>query len=216
MNNKLYESTLDWYAKNSNLYKSQHNNRIVSQELDEFRGYLNENDNVLDAGCGYGRDSNQLTQRGLNVTGLDIVRELVELAKKDYPHINFIQGDMLDLPFSNQTFDGIWSYASLLHFDTIFKTKTALHEFNRVLKTEGILLVKVKAQTSERKFNVTSDSLTPQDRFFQYYTKDELTDLLTIAGFKIITIDQFGDQEKLPESVESVAHTQWIRALAKK
>lgn len=59
---------------------------------------------VLDAGCGYGRNSEYFD----NYVGVDFSPDFIELAKKKYPNKTFIQGDLKDLPFKDKEFD--WAF----------------------------------------------------------------------------------------------------------
>jgi ubiquinone/menaquinone biosynthesis C-methylase UbiE len=153
---------------------------------------------VLDAGCGAGRDADILSKQGLEVTGVDLSGGLLEVARKTFPEITFVQGNLLDLPFDDASFDGVWSNTSLLHLETAEDVKRALGEIYRVLKKPGLLHVVVKAQTGANKTAVVSDKLSGHDRFFQYFTVDELSQLLTAAGFNITHIKEYSETETIP------------------
>jgi ubiquinone/menaquinone biosynthesis C-methylase UbiE len=105
---------------------------------------------------------------------------------------------LLDLPFDDASFDGVWSNTSLLHLETAEDVKRALGEIYRVLKKPGLLHVVVKAQTGANKTAVVSDKLSGHDRFFQYFTVDELSQLLTAAGFNITHIKEYSETETIP------------------
>ena len=70
---------------------------------------------VLDLGCGNGALSQALLERGYLVKGLDASEELLALARKSHPDIEFIQGDATDFSleepvevvFSNAVFHWI-------------------------------------------------------------------------------------------------------------
>jgi ubiquinone/menaquinone biosynthesis C-methylase UbiE len=63
--------------------------------------------NVLDLGCGSGTFTNLLCQRGYNATGLDLSPKLLNLARRRFPHIAFVDGDVEDLPFQSGAVDGV-------------------------------------------------------------------------------------------------------------
>lgn len=62
------------------------------------------NGKVLDAGCGYGRNSIYFH----DYTGVDFSPDFIEMAKKKYPTKEFIQADLKALPFKDQEFD--WAF----------------------------------------------------------------------------------------------------------
>ena len=70
---------------------------------------------VLDVGSGPGRDGLIIKNTGVDVVCLDAARSMVERAtERGLPSV---QADFLNLPFANQSFDGVWAYTSLLHVD---------------------------------------------------------------------------------------------------
>ena len=74
-----------------------------------------KNSTVLDLGCGNGALSKTLQDKGFVVKGIDASRELLDIAKKSYPGIEFIQADAadfslpepVDVVFSNAVFHWI-------------------------------------------------------------------------------------------------------------
>lgn len=189
---KGFHDTIEWYNKNANKY-SQSIKNLPSSGLEDFVIKLPIGSKVLDAGCASGRDSRRLADKNLKVIGLDISPELIEIAKVDNPDIDFIEGNFLALPFENAIFNGIWAHASLLHLEEINEVKKTLTEFIRVLKKDGILHVYVKAQTTNKKTDVVTDKLSGHDRFFQYFTKEELEKYLTETGFQVLSIEEQSD-----------------------
>ncbi|HWY79580.1 MAG TPA: class I SAM-dependent methyltransferase [Candidatus Sulfotelmatobacter sp.] len=210
---KGFQDTIEWYNRNAQAYASNAIRHNPTKEIDAFASLLTKNANTLDAGCGSGRDAHFLHKKELNVVGLDISPGLLAVARKDFPEIQFIEGNLIDLPFKNETFDGIWSRASLLHFETIEDVKKALSEFNRVLKKQGLLYVLVKAQTGKEKTAIVSDTVSHHDRFFQYFLKDELENLLIEAGFQIISLEQ---KNELKMQMNNRPEVEWILSYSRK
>lgn len=87
----------------------------------------------LDAGCGSGLIARHLR----NVIGLDISRTELELAKKYAPHGEYVQADILSLPLRNCAVDSIICTEVLEH---VSDASTVMEEFNRVLKSDGLLI----------------------------------------------------------------------------
>jgi SAM-dependent methyltransferase len=59
---------------------------------------------VLDAGCGTGRVAIELSRRGKSVVGVDVDRSMLERARRDAPHIEWIEHDLAGLDLG-RTFD---------------------------------------------------------------------------------------------------------------
>lgn len=156
--------------------------------LDEFSKYFNSTSIICDAGCGpCGHIAKYLTDKGMNVIGIDISEKCIELSQKKFPTIRFEVSDFCKLNFSDNYFDGIISYYSVLDTPKIYLDKV-MNEFNRVLKIGGYLLLVVKEGRTE---GFQSKLLGIETEiYFSLFTKKEIEDFLSSGGFKIIKIEQ--------------------------
>lgn len=203
------KDTINWYDANAEKYAADSDGITFESTARQFLEKLNPNPKILEAGCGSGRDAVTLNELGAEVTGIDASKGLIAVAKKKSSNIEFLVCNFLDLPFPDETFDGAWSHASLVHLDTIDDVKTALGEFFRVLKTDSQLYILVKQQNGLEKTAIVSDSLSNHDRFFRYYTGDELSKLLEETGFTITELTTEDD-------VHGRKEVSWIKLFAKK
>jgi hypothetical protein len=78
------------------------------------------------------------------------------------------------------------------------------------LKKDGALHVFVKQKQGEEKTAVVSDKLSGHDRFFQWFTKDEVVKLLEETGFSITKA-----QDNYPDPAER-DEVKWVYCLVKK
>lgn len=179
----ITKKTTDAYNELAEHYSQTHFDvNKVKYLLDEFLSYLKEKQ-ILDAGCGPGRDSKYFSEKGYSVTGIDLSEKFLKIARSKVQFTNFIKMDLRKLGFANESFDGIWCCASLLH---ILKNqaKQTLIGFYKVLKSEGILFLSVKEGYGE-KFLV-NDDYKKIPRFYSLYQQKELENLVEEAGFKIM------------------------------
>ncbi|MCY0096400.1 class I SAM-dependent methyltransferase [Hoeflea ulvae] len=70
---------------------------------------------VLDLGCGYGRVADSFISNGFKYTGIDISKDALETAKKQYPQGKFIQGDLRNIKLDSK-FDVVSILYVLVHF----------------------------------------------------------------------------------------------------
>ncbi len=105
--------------------------------------YFNENNLVLDLGCGNGRFYLSATKQGLSYTGIDNSKELIKIARERHPEGDFHLGDALKLPFKDDSFDGIFSIAVLHHIPSKEMRLRFLNEAFRVLKKDCFLIITV-------------------------------------------------------------------------
>lgn len=69
---------------------------------------------ILVPGIGYGRNAKVFIDNGINVTGIEISKTTIDLARKNGIDSSIFQGSVTDKPFDNKLYDGIFCYA-LIH-----------------------------------------------------------------------------------------------------
>jgi len=107
---------------------------------------FNLKDSFVDVGCGSGNIIIQVAKKypSLDLTGVDLSSEILELAKKKAVEnnlnekIGFKIGSVENLPFPDKSVDFVLSTLSLHHWEY---PKQAFEEIFRVLKDGGILLI---------------------------------------------------------------------------
>lgn len=95
---------------------------------------------ILDAGCGTGIFTLDLLSRGTRVAGLDISLPMLKRAGQKLRGFNFqmVWGDMLHLPFLEESFDRVMSVTAL---EFIEDGRGAFRELFRVAKKNGCIVV---------------------------------------------------------------------------
>lgn len=210
---KKFEETIKWYDRNAIRYAQATEKNAADYQIKEFCRLLNPGDLVLDAGCGAGRDTKLICEKGIVTIGLDISSGLIQVAKSKYPRIEFVCGNFLNLDFPNNYFDGVWSHVSLVHLETSEECQQALCEFNRVLKNEGILHVLVKEKTDDENVKFLTDDKFLNNGLYRYFTNQEIRNLVNNTGFVILKQENYNEKEKFPDGRPNV---NWIRILAQK
>ena len=89
---------------------------------------------ILDIGCGPGYVSATAKDRGASPVGLDFSKEMIAIAKKMFPQIEFREGDAQKLPFDDASFDRVVANFALLH---VAQPERVCGEAQRVLKPRG-------------------------------------------------------------------------------
>lgn len=95
---------------------------------------------VLDVGCGPGRVVGLLHDRGLPAIGIDLSPGMIEIARRDYPDLDFRVGSMTALELPDGELGGIVSWWSIIHLPRDVVPQ-AFAEFHRVLAPGGVLLL---------------------------------------------------------------------------
>lgn len=99
---------------------------------------------VLDIGCGVGRVTAYLHERGLDVRGVDLSPEMIAIARSAHPHLAFDVAPMTELPVENDSL-----VAAVLWYSIIHTPPAALSdvwdELARVLSRNGRVLLGFQA-----------------------------------------------------------------------
>lgn len=64
-------------------------------------------DRILDLAAGTGASSAEIARSGARVVACDLSAGMIEVGRNRHPDIEFIQGDAMDLPFEDQSFDAV-------------------------------------------------------------------------------------------------------------
>lgn len=187
MVDEFFRQTIQYYNTNAAKYAAAVEKQSPLPEVGKFLQCVQKDGNILDIGCGSGRDSRIFTNLGFQVTGIDIAEGILDEARWRSPNISFKKMDMRKLNFNNETFDGIWVSSSIGELPTLSDVKKTLNECFRVLKPGGCLHIRVKAPLDpQKKTDVVKEVLTENNpRFLRYFTKSELTKLVKQSGFTV-------------------------------
>lgn len=157
--------------------------------------------NLLDLGAGLGQNAIYFSKQGFQVSALDISEYAMEYlnnwAVKENLSINTKVGDMLCLPYPDQSFDCIFAYHVISHTDSKGIRKV-IAEIERVLRPDGELYVtfcsKESSEFVEKRFPMLDrNTLICQDEFEKgiphfYADLGDLKELL--ADFEVELIKQ--------------------------
>jgi demethylmenaquinone methyltransferase/2-methoxy-6-polyprenyl-1,4-benzoquinol methylase len=119
-------------------------NRVMTAGLDRVwrrltvEAVVQPGDRVLDACCGTGDLALAAEREGGVVTGLDFSPRMLERARKKSETVTWVEGDLLALPFGDDSFD-----AATVGFGVrnVSDLDAALAELRRVLRPGGRLAI---------------------------------------------------------------------------
>lgn len=176
---ELISSVSNFYSSNAEVFSKTRNFPWPTTKL--FLDSLETNSSVLDIGCGNGR--NIFYRNNIKMTGLELSKELCDIVKKRGGLV--FNGNMINLPFKDSSFDYIICVAVYHHLDNNKDRKKSLEEMYRVLKDNGKIFIQVWAMeqpiNSRRKFTKRNTIVpwknkdgTILDRYYHIYPKGEL------------------------------------------
>jgi demethylmenaquinone methyltransferase / 2-methoxy-6-polyprenyl-1,4-benzoquinol methylase len=117
-------------------------NRVMTAGLDgrwrrmTAEAVVRRGDRVLDACCGTGDLALADERAGGRVVGLDFSERMLERARRKSASVEWVRGDLLELPFEDASFD-----AATVGFGVrnVADLERSLHELRRVLRPGGRL-----------------------------------------------------------------------------
>ena len=135
---------VDSKAWNWNIVKGDHEKYWQEPATESYwlinRWSAQDKRDFLDLGCGLGRHTIQFAKAGFNTFGFDLSKTSIErtkeYAKRAQVEVDLRVGDMLNLPYADDSFDCIYCRNVISHTDTAGMKKN-IAELKRVLRKDG-------------------------------------------------------------------------------
>ncbi|MGG7177407.1 class I SAM-dependent methyltransferase [Clostridium paraputrificum] len=120
---------------------------------------------ILIPGIGYGRNAQPFLESGINVTGIEISKTAIDLARENGMDFKIHHGSVSDMPFDNKLYDGIFSYA-LIHLLSKSERKKFIKDCYSQLKPNGYMIftaVSKKAPMFGKGTEISKDRFETKD-----------------------------------------------------
>lgn len=169
-----YNNTIDYYDSCADeFYKSTVNVEFTTMQ-EHFLAKLKKGSNILDFGCGSGRDTKYFLEQGYDVEAIDGSAELCKLAGKltGIKVKNIFFQELSEV----EKYDGIWACSSILHLPVRELTEV-MRKMMIALKKDGIIYISFKYGIFAGERN---------GRYFTDMTEEAFAELLSkIEGLEI-------------------------------
>ena len=151
-------------------------------ELEWLLTRLDEGSSVLDIGCGAGVPVTRSLAKKFAVTGVDVSREMLRLARANVPNANFVRSDITSVEFDESTFDAVVAFFSLFHIPR----EDHAPLFRRIrdwLKPGGYLMCTLSLDSET---GYTQDDFFSAKMYWSNYGVSEYEEMLTGIGFTML------------------------------
>lgn len=182
----------------NNIAKSFASTRTsIWDKVKEFLDEAKSNSTLLDVGCGGGQ--NMLYRNDLQSTGIDICPEFLKLCidKK----LNVIDGNILEIPFPDNSFDSVICIAVIHHLKTYDERMKAIKELLRVTKKRLLFSFWKEMRYSP---NTTKGLLTKLEGEGDYLVPWRLDGQILSRFYHFITDTEVEDIKKLIPNVKII------------
>jgi cyclopropane fatty-acyl-phospholipid synthase-like methyltransferase len=111
---------------------------LIALEIFKF----NHINNILIPGFGYGRNAKPFYESGFKITGIEISKSAIEIAKANGLNCTIHNGSVTSMPFDKELYNGIFCYA-LIHLLNKTERKAFVESCYNQLQTGGIMIFTV-------------------------------------------------------------------------
>lgn len=94
---------------------------------------------ILIPGIGYGRNAKVFIDNGINVTGIEISKTAIDLARQNGINARIYHGSVTDMPYDNKLYDGIFCYGLIYLLNSCEREKFIKDCYNQ-LKPNGYMI----------------------------------------------------------------------------
>lgn len=181
----------DKYYQTENLFGTPY-----PELIDFFTAYPKKG-NILDLGCGQGRDAIPLARLGFNVTGIDNskvgIEQMLQIAKKEELFLNGIVSDIFEFEDFND-FDFVL-LDSMFHFAKKDKKKETEFIHKIISKVKSGCLIIICIQDTGKKVEILNNIIDSQkaishviDKKFEYLFEDSESGHISKTDYRMIVV----------------------------
>ncbi len=154
----------------------------------EFLARLSPGAEILDVGCGSGVKAAYLCAHGFQVTGIDISEGLLAIARRESPGSTFKKLSMTELDTLENHFDAVFAQASLLHIPRKDASSVVKGMVEKVMQNGLVYLAVKETRPDKPEEGIVKeyDYGYEYERFFSYFTMNELESYLRDAGAAVV------------------------------
>jgi ubiquinone/menaquinone biosynthesis C-methylase UbiE len=136
---------------------------------------------IADLGCGPGHVAAWVAGLDATVVGIDLSPAMIAAGRRDYPQVEFREGDLLELPAADGEFGAAIAFYSIIHLEPA-ELSRAFGEVHRVLRPCGLFMLSFHIGSQMRHLDQWLGHAVFLD--FRFLQPAEVTVALERAGFR--------------------------------
>jgi SAM-dependent methyltransferase len=174
-----YDSAAEAYAEHlaAELEQKPLDRHLLNRFAEAVRGP------IADLGCGPGQIARYLHEQGADVRGFDLSEQMIHVARKRNPGIEFRVGDMNRLELSDGALAGVIAFYAIVHLKPA-DLAGVLREIRRVVAADGLVLIAF--HSGDEVIHVEELFGAKVSLDFQFFEPDEVVQACQSTGLKVI------------------------------
>lgn len=151
--------------------------------------------NILVPGIGYGRNARPFIDNGFEVTGIEISKTAIDLARKHYgTNMIIYHGSVTDMPFDSVKYEGIYCHALIHLLDKKEREKLILDCYDQLIENGYMIFTTITKEAPNfgkgKHIGIDRYEFHKGAKLF-YYDKASIQDEFSKVGlFEIIEINE--------------------------
>ena len=148
------------YTQMAYLYDKLYSHKNYTKEVEFICHFLKSQEaQILDAGCGTGNHAKILNDKGYNIFGFDLNKDMLNIANKKIPN-HFHQENLLEFN-TDKKYDLVISFFAVFnHLKNIKEFKTALINLRNACNENGIIIIDLHNPLHSGEKTDTIDNVT--------------------------------------------------------
>lgn len=150
---------------------------------------------ILIPGIGYGRNAQPFIENGIKVSGIEISKTAIELARKQYGNeMNLFHGAVNKMPFDAKKYDGIFCYALIHLLDFEEREKLIQNCYNQLTENGFMIFTAITKNAPQfGKGNWISKDryeIHPGAQLFYYDSESVINEFEKFGLIEVIEVEE--------------------------
>ncbi|UZR98384.1 class I SAM-dependent methyltransferase [Chondrinema litorale] len=151
--------------------------------------------NILVPGFGYGRNAQVFREAGIDITGIEISKTAIEMARKHYgTEMTIHYGSVTEMPFDNKQYEGIFCYSLIHLLDQVDREKLIADCYNQLAENGYMIFIAIskKAPTYGKGQLISKDQYEIFDgvKMFFYDQESIKSEFKNVGLFEVTEVEE--------------------------
>ncbi len=186
VNKKVYDRVAEQYERKSAIFKRDYN-AIMKPFQERLTKKFGKGASVICVGCGTGRDMRSFANKGFDLYGIDVSRNMAKIAERNVPEAKIMVGDFLTKRFSRK-FDGV-SMTAFVHLFPKRDERLIIKKVASILVPGGycIMTTAMHSKPKEGYAQKRRYRNVSAKRFRRFWTTDEFVNSVkNVEGLELV------------------------------